>query len=152
MRTDINRVDSISKEMKLNDKLYEQMKNELDDLILDYYFSDYEYGENEEVIYGFETLYFFRRILSVISNRDLPFKAALGLYFFRDRLKIINNFREYYLPDEDSDSEMLEFVLELGYRFYDLIYIPGMTEDEMLDLVEECREYRKEASKCVGNS
>lgn len=41
MRTDINRVDSISKEMKLNDKLYEQMKNELDDLILDYYFSDY---------------------------------------------------------------------------------------------------------------
>ena len=41
LRTDINRVDSISKEMKLNDKLYEQMKNELDDLILDYYFSDY---------------------------------------------------------------------------------------------------------------
>ena len=152
MRTDINRVDSISKEMKLNDKLFEQMKDELDDLILDYYFSDYEYGENEEVIYGFETLYFFRRILSVISNRDLPFKAALGLYFFRDRLKTINNFREYYLPDEDSDSEMLEFVLELGYRFYDLIFIPGMTEDEMLDLVEECREYRKEASKCVGNS
>ena len=129
MRTDINRVDSISKEMKLNDKLYEQMKNELDDLILDYYFCDYEYGENEEVIYGFETL-----------------------YFFRDRLKIINNFREYCLPDEDSDFEMLEFILELGYRFYDLIYIPGMTEDEMLDLVEECREYRKEASKCVGNS
>ena len=42
---------------------------------------------------------------------------------------------------------MFEFILELGYRFYDLIYIPGKTENEMYELVKGFRDFNKEVLK-----
>ena len=38
---------------------------------------------------------------------------------------------------------MFEFILELGYRFYDLIYIPGKTENEMYELVRSFRNFKQ---------
>ena len=143
MRTDINKIDDITPEMKLNDILYKEMQEELNDLVLYFYFDDYDYDEESDIIFDFEDLYFARRVLSVIKNHDLPFKAAIGLYFFDDRLETINDFREDFLPDEDSDAEMFEFILELGYRFYDLIYIPGKTENEMYELVRCFRDFKQ---------
>jgi hypothetical protein len=143
MRTDINKIDDITPEMKLNDILYKEMQEELNDLVLYFYFDDYDYDEESDIIFDFEDLYFARRVLSVIKNHDLPFKAAIGLYFFDDRLETINDFREDFLPDEDSDAEMFEFILELGYRFYDLIYIPGKTENEMYELVRSFRNFKQ---------
>jgi hypothetical protein len=143
MRTDINKIDDITPEMKLNDILYKEMQEELNDLVLYFYFDDYDYDEESDIIFDFEDLYFARRVLSVIKNHDLPFKAAIGLYFFDDRLETINDFREDFLPDEDSDAEMFEFILELGYRFYDLIYIPGKTENEMYELVRCFRNFKQ---------
>ena len=143
MRTDINKIDDITPEMKLNDILYKEMQEELNDLVLYFYFDDYDYDEESDIIFDFEDLYFARRVLSVIKNHDLPFKAAIGLYFFDNRLETINDFREDFLPDEDSDAEMFEFILELGYRFYDLIYIPGKTENEMYELVRCFRNFKQ---------
>lgn len=143
MRTDINKIDDITPEMKLNDILYKEMQEELNDLVLYFYFDNYDYDEESDIIFDFEDLYFARRVLSVIKNHDLPFKAAIGLYFFDDRLETINDFREDFLPDEDSDAEMFEFILELGYRFYDLIYIPGKTENEMYELVRCFRNFKQ---------
>ena len=143
MRTDINKIDDITPEMKLNDILYKEMQEELNDLVLFFYFDDYDYDEESDIIFDFEDLYFARRVLSVIKNHDLPFKAAIGLYFFDDRHETINDFREDFLPDEDSDAEMFEFILELGYRFYDLIYIPGKTENEMYELVRCFRNFKQ---------
>ena len=147
MRTDINKIDDITPEMKLNDILYKEMQEELNDLVLYFYFDNYDYDEESDIIFDFEDLYFARRILSVIKNHDLPFKAAIGLYFFNDRLETINDFREDFLLDEDSDIEMFEFILELGYRFYDLIYIPGKTENEMYELVKGFRDFNEEVLK-----
>ena len=147
MRTDINKIDDITPEMKLNDILYKEMQEELNDLVLYFYFDNYDYDEESDIIFDFEDLYFARRILSVIKNHDLPFKAAIGLYFFNDRLETINDFREDFLIDEDSDTEMFEFILELGYRFYDLIYIPGKTENEMYELVKGFRDFNEEVLK-----
>ena len=147
MRTDINKIDDITPEMKLNDILYKEMQEELNDLVLYFYFDNYDYDEESDIIFDFEDLYFARRILSVIKNHDLPFKAAIGLYFFNDRLETINDFREDFLLDEDSDTEMFEFILELGYRFYDLIYILGKTENEMYELVKGFRDFNEEVLK-----
>ena len=147
MRTDINKIDDITPEMKLNDILYKEMQEEFNDLVLYFYFDNYDYDEESDIIFDFEDLYFARRILSVIKNHDLPFKAAIGLYFFNDRLETINDFREDFLLDEDSDTEMFEFILELGYRFYDLIYISGKTENEMYELVKGFRDFNEEVLK-----
>lgn len=147
MRTDINKIDDITPEMKPNDILYKEMQEELNDLVLYFYFDNYDYDEESDIIFDFEDLYFARRILSVIKNHDLPLKAAIGLYFFNDRLETINDFHEDFLLDEDSDTEMFEFILELGYRFYDLIYIPGKTENEMYELVKGFRDFNEEVLK-----
>ena len=143
MRTDINKIDDITPEMKLNDILYDEMQEEFNDLVLYFYFDAYDYDDESDIIFDFEDLYFARRTLSVIKNHDLPLKAAIGLYFFEDKLETINDFREEYLPDEDSDTEMFEFILELGYRFYDLIYIPGKTENEMYELIRDYKNYKR---------
>ena len=88
MRTDLNKISKVTKEMRLNDKLYNDMKKELDDFIIEYYFNDYDF-DDEDLIYDFETLYFMRRILSVIEKHDLPFNAVVGLSIMKNRLKII---------------------------------------------------------------
>jgi len=134
MRTDLNRISKVTKEMRLNDKLYNDMKKELDDFIIEYYFNDYDF-DDEDLIYDFETLYFMRRILSVIEKHDLPFNAVVGLSIMKNRLKIINEFRDMFLPDEDSDTEMYEFILELGYRFYDITHGLGISDDELYDIL-----------------
>ena len=42
MRTDINKIDDITPEMKLNDILYKEMQDELNDLVLYFYFDNYD--------------------------------------------------------------------------------------------------------------
>ena len=80
MRTDIERIGEATKEMRLNDRLYNEMREELDREIE--YIAEFE----PELLYNeFETLYFWRRVLSVLENHDLPFQCAVGLSFYRDR-------------------------------------------------------------------
>lgn len=147
MRTDINKIDDITPEMELNDRLYEELQDEFDNFLIDFYCNDYDYEDDDEISYDFEDLYFMRRVLSTLRNHDLPLKAAIGLFFFREKFEIINSIRKECLPDEDSDTEMFEFILELGYRCYDLIYLPEKTEEEMYELVKGYREFREELMK-----
>jgi len=114
MRIDNKRVDKITNEMKLNDRLYYLMRKELDDHILEIvnYYPD---GINER----FEELFFYRRVISILENHDLPFKCALGYYDLVDRLEFIENKRHEYLCGDESDEEIFKFILELGYELYD---------------------------------
>lgn len=84
MRTDINKIDDITPEMELNDRLYEELQDEFDNFVIDFYCNDYDYEDDDEISYDFEDLYFMRRVLSTLRNHDLPLKAAIGLFFFRE--------------------------------------------------------------------
>ena len=120
MRTDIERIDEVTEEMRLNDRLYNEMREELDREI------EYIAELEPELLFDeFETLYFWRRVLSVLENHDLPFKCAVGLSFFSDKLEVLSELRESYIADEDSEAEIFKYILEIGYKAYDELTEPG---------------------------
>ena len=147
MRIDINRIDDVTPEMRLNDILFEEMWDEFENRVIDYYCNDYDYERDNELIYDFEVLSEMYRILMIIKNHDIPFKAAIGLFFLDSRLKTLNTICEDYLADEKSDPELFASIIEAGYRFYDEIRIPGMTEMETFEAIESYREFREEMLK-----
>ncbi len=136
MRNDIKRIDNVTKEMEVNNELYYDMLDELFDSVFDFYYCTAE----EDMMDIFEVLYFKRRILSVMEKNDIPFRAAIGLFFHGKRLALLNMYREEYLDDEDSDTEIYKYILELGYRFYDLISYLGDSEDKVYEMVKKYRE------------
>ena len=150
MRTDIIKVTDITVEEELNDRLYNKMQAELNSRIFDYYCDFYDY-EEAALITDFEKLYFMRRILSVLRNHDLPLKPAIGLYAFNSRLDIIELYREDYLDDEDSDIELFDFLIELGYRFYDIISEPGDSKETVLEKVETYHNIEEEVFEAYVN-
>ena len=130
MRTDIERIDEMTEEMRLNDRLYNEMCEELDREIE--YIAEFE----PELIYDeFEKLYFWRRVLSVLENHDLPIKCAVGLSFLSNRLEVLSSLRDLYIADEDSEAEIFKYILEIGYKAYDELTEPtgGRMEEETED-------------------
>lgn len=130
MRTDIERIDEVTEEMRLNDRLYNEMREELDREI------EYIAELEPELLFDeFETLYFWRRVLSVLENHDLPFKCAVGLSFFSDKLEVLSELRELYIADEDSEAEIFKYILEIGYKAYDELTEPtgGRMKEESED-------------------
>ena len=126
MRTDVNRVKQITKEMKINDLLYDKLKEEYD-----CYISGLRCLDN--ISEAMELLYFHRRILSVLSAHDLPLRSAIGLFSLESRLLKIEAQREQYIGDSDTDEDIYTFLMELGYRIYDIITPIGVTPEEMYD-------------------
>lgn len=134
MKTDIKRITEVTREMKLNDMVYDRMRDELDeyiDLIADEY--------PEELPDHFEELYFYQRVLSVLSNYDLPLKAAIG-YF---DLLTTDGSAEPYRHDKESlsfasvqfDGELLghevtEYAGEIGN-------FAILTEEEINEILNE---------------
>ncbi len=136
MRNDIRKIDNITNEMEVNNKLYYDMLEEFYEGLDDYFYA----ADEDDIMDDFETLYFKRRILSVMERHDIPFRAAIGLFFHGKRLALLNMYREEYLDDEDSDTDIYKFILELGYRFYDLISYLGDNEDKVYGMVKKYRE------------
>ena len=130
MRTDIHRVKQITKEMKINDLLYKEMKDEYDGYIRGLYRL-----ERELFPEALEQLYFHGRMLSVLSCRDLPLRSAIGLYSLKNKLLKIEAQRNRYIGESDADADVYSFLLELGYRIYDLITPIGSTPEEMYERV-----------------
>ena len=130
MRTDIDRINEVTEEMRLNDRLYNEMREELDREIK--YIVEFE----PDLLFDeFETLYFWRRVLSVLENHDLPFKCAVGLSFFSDKLEMLSSLRDSYIADEDSEAEIFKYILEIGYKAYDELADPtgGRMKEELED-------------------
>ena len=130
MRTDIQRVKQITKEMKINDLLYKEMKTEYDSYVKGLYLL-----EREMIPEALEQLYYHKRMLSVLSGQDLPIRCAIGLYALKDKLLKIEAQREQYIGDSDTDTDVYAFLMELGYRIYDLITPVGTTANEMYEKV-----------------
>ncbi len=128
MRTDIHRVKQITKEMRINDLLYDKLKEEYD-----CYISGLRCLDPNHISEAMELLYFHRRILSVLSAHDLPLRSAVGLFSLESRLMIIEVQREKYIGDSDTDEDVYTFLMELGYRIYDIITPAGVTPEEMYD-------------------
>ena len=130
MRTDIQKVKQITKEMKINDLLYKEMTTEYDAYVKGLYRL-----ERELIPEALEQLYFHKRILSVLSGQDLPLRSAIGLYSLNDKLLKIEAQREQYIGDSDTDNDTYTFLMELGYRIYDLITPVGTTAEEMYEKI-----------------
>lgn len=130
MRTDIQRVKQITKEMKINDLLYNEMKHEYDINV-----SALCRVDPIKLSKAAEMLYFHRRFLSVLEGQDLPLRSAIGLYSLNHRLLRIEAKRDEYIGDSDTDTDIYSFLLEYGYRIYDRIAPPGTTADEMYEKI-----------------
>ena len=139
MRTDINKIDKVTEEMRLNDIVFSEMMDELDREIES--ISEHTPGS---LPCRFESLYFKRRIISVLANHDLPFKCAIGLYFMDNKLELLDAFHEEYIADEDTESEIFKYILEFGYQLYDGIACVGETVEEVYENVKHYREFVKE--------
>lgn len=132
MKTDLKRITSITREMKLNDMIYDRMRDELDeyiDLIVDLY--------PEELSKRFEELYFYQRVLSVLSNYDLPFKAAIGYFDLLNCLETLFDVKENHIGDSDNDADIFKLVVEYGYALYDDLAFPGEDTEDVYDRVWE---------------
>ncbi len=143
MRNDIKKIDNVTKEMEVNNELYYDMLDELFDSVFDFYYCTAE----EDMMDTFEVLYFKRRILSVMEKNDIPFRAAIGLFFHRNRLALLNMYKDEYIEDDGSDVEIFAFILELGYRFYDLISYLGDSEEKVYEMVKLHRKLEFEEKK-----
>ena len=126
MKTDINEVKIITKKMRINDLLYRELREEYDRLVAIICGVD-----NEDFAEEVERLYFPRRVLSLLSNQDLPLRCAVGLYAVDDVLIKIAEHRERLIGDSDSDTDIMAMLLELGYRAYDVAASVGISVDEM---------------------
>lgn len=130
MKTDMKRITEITREMKLNDMVYDRMRDELNkyiDLIADLY--------PEELPERFEELYFYQRVLSVLSNYDLPFKAAIGYFDLLNCLETLFDEKENHIGESDSDADIFKFVIEFGYKLYDDLILPGEDTDDVYNRV-----------------
>lgn len=136
MRNDIKKINNVTKEMEVNNKLYYDMLEEFYEGLDDYFYA----ADEDDIMDDFETLYFKRRVLSVMEKHDIPFRAAIGLFFHKNRLALLNMYKDEYIEDDCSDVEIFAFILELGYRFYDLISYLGDNEDKVYEIVKKYRE------------
>lgn len=126
MRTNFKRLQEVTEEMELNDRLYYEMQDELEDELE--YISEIEPELLPEV---FDALYFYRRVISVLTDHDLPFKSAVGFFFIRKRLKVLDSLKTEFIDDSDSDSEIFKYLVEFGLQLYEDLADPDETPSEV---------------------
>lgn len=116
MKIDVKKLEKITDEMFANDLSYRIMQKEYDMFI-----EDIDAGNYESIDSVMRTAYFYKRVLSALENKDIPFRAAIGLI---DTYKVLDGLYEdryEYIGDSDTDEDIYEYVLEYGYRMYDQI-------------------------------
>ena len=114
MRTDFARFCIAAQEAIVNERLYMLMQDELDKEI------KLIATLNPKLIYEeFDKLYFWRRIISVVRNHDLPYRCVSGLLWLNHKLETLSQYRECFISDCDSDTEVYKYLLEFGYRLFE---------------------------------
>ena len=130
MRNDIQKVKNITNQMKINDLLYKELRKEYDGLVIEICGVD-----NEDFAEEVERLYFPRRVLSLLSDQDLPLRCAVGLYSIDDVLFKIAALKDRYIGESDSDTDIMTMLLELGYKAYAKTEKAGLTVDQLCEIV-----------------
>ena len=116
MKIDIKKVEKITDEMFINDISYRIMQKEYDQLI-----QTIDEGEYDNIEAMMKAAYFYKRVLSVLENKDIPIRAAIGLI---DTYKVLDGLyedKDEYIGDSDADTDIYEYAIEYGYRMYDRI-------------------------------
>ncbi len=116
MKNDVAKLETITNEMLINDLSFKLIQKEYDSFIWSIHEGKYERIEN-----AMEKVYFYKRVLSILSNKDLPIRSAIGLI---DTYKVLDGLYEdkyAFIGDSDTDEDIYEYVLEYGYRMYDHI-------------------------------
>ena len=116
MKIDIEKLEKITDEMAVNDLSYRIMQKEYDKFI-----EDIDIGNYDSIGQMMKTAYFYKRVLSVLENKDIPIRAAIGLI---DTIKVLDGLYEdryEFIGDSDTDEDIYEYVIEYGYRMYDQI-------------------------------
>lgn len=134
MKNDLEKIKDITGEMVLNDMLYKKMQFDLEIVeksIVNCSFTDDK--DVREIL--LDESYFFRRVLSVLANEDIPFRACIGLFVLVDVLPTLYDEKEDYIGESDSDSDIYKYVIEYGYRNFDKSFENG--SDEFEELFEE---------------
>ena len=126
MKNDIKRVEKITPEMALNDIVYLMMQEEYDDLE-----QTIDCGDYESIDEQMSRAYFYKRVLSVLANDDIPLRASVGLF---DTIKVLDGLYEdryEFIGESDTDEDIYKYVMEYGYRMYDQIAFLGDTPEEV---------------------
>ena len=116
MKIDIKKVEKITDEMFINDISYRIMQKEYDQLI-----QTIDEGEYDNIETMMNAAYFYKRVLSVLENKDIPIRAAIGLIDTYEVLNGLYEDKDEYIGDSDADTDIYEYVIEYGYRMYDRI-------------------------------
>ena len=116
MKIDIEKLKTITSEMMINDLSYKVMQKEYD-----LFARSIDNGEYDDFGETMEKAYFYKRVLSLLANKDMPIRSAIGLI---DTYKVLDGLYEdkyEFIGDSDTDEDIYEYVLEYGYRMYDRI-------------------------------
>lgn len=117
MKNDLRPVEEITTEMTFNDMLYKKMQFDLS--IVESLLAKYPGDDKEYVKFLLDEYYFFKRVLSVLANEDIPFKACAGLFMLLDVLPTLYDEKENFIGESDTDEDIYKFVIEFGYRQFD---------------------------------
>ena len=82
-----------------------------------------------------------------MEKNDIPFRAAIGLFFHKNRLDLLCKHRDDYIEDEDSDTDIYKYILEIGYQFYERIMYLGADEYEIYAEIKFRRKMEEEELK-----
>jgi len=117
MKNDLRPVEEITTEMTFNDMLYKKMQFDLS--IVESLLAKYPGDDKEYVKFLLDEYYFFKRVLSVLANEDIPFKACAGLFMLLDVLPTLYDEKENFIGESDADEDIYKFAIEFGYRQFD---------------------------------
>ncbi len=119
--------------MKVNDIVFRFVITEYSKLEKAIDVGDYYRIEDE-----LDRAYFYRRVISVLENNDLPLPAAVGLFGTSRILNALYYSRNDYIGDSDSDADIFKMLLEFGYRQYDEIsYLERTPMDVYHRIIDE---------------
>ncbi len=123
MKNDIEKATDIDSEMQMNDFLFKKLQIEtaiLEDILK-------EKINTEDKLLGLwlDVSYFFRRVISILSNDDIPLRACVGLFIIPDTLPTLYDNKAKFIGDSDRDTDIFEFIIEYGYRNFDKIAEKG---------------------------
>ena len=144
MKNDTKKVELVTSEMSLNDFNYAGMQKEYDDFVFDISIGIYV----DDIEAAIDKAYFYRRVLSVLSNNDIPLRAAIGIFDIPFVLEKLYKEKEKFIGELDADTDIYEYVLEYGYRAYEKIKDFGdygsTPEDILKNLMRAIKKCAKE--------
>ena len=117
MKNDIKRIVNLDFEMRINDMVYKKMQHEftyVNDKLKKGIFVDDEYSKQLLAQH-----YFFKRVLSVLQDNDIPERSCMGLFLLYSIMTNLYRDKTDFIGESDVDSDIYKYVVEYGYRQLD---------------------------------